>query len=115
VRLLHHLGPGSRVSAASVASAHGRPCGDRDPRTFNRRYLEVATILELAESINGRAIHVDGSLSYDDFWGRLPSEANDPAKMAAYASERGWDTGAKGFTNRSRQSDFQIQSIGLAL
>ena len=63
---------------------------DRDPCTFNRRYLEVATILELAESINGGAIHVDGSLSYDDFWGRLPSEANDPAKMAAYASERGW-------------------------
>jgi TnpA family transposase len=76
---------------------------DCDPRTFNRRYLEVATILELAESINGGAIHVDGSLSYDDFWGRLPSEANDPAKMSAYASERGWDAGGKGFTNQLRE------------
>ena len=76
---------------------------DRDPRTFNRRYLEVATILELAESINGGAIHIEGSLSYDDFWGRLPSEANDPAKMAAYASERGWAAGAKGFTNQLRE------------
>ena len=76
---------------------------DRDPRAFNRRYLEVATVLELAESINGGAIHVDGSLSYDDFWGRLPSEASDPAKMAAYASERGWPAGAKGFTNQLRE------------
>ena len=76
---------------------------DRDPCTFNRRYLEVATILELAEAINGGAIHVDGSLSYDDFWGRLPIEANDPAKMAAYASERGWASGAEGFTNQLRE------------
>src|SRR3984885_4951093 len=57
----------------------------------------------MAESINGGAIHVDGSLSYDDFWGRLPSEANDPAKMAVYASERGWVSGAKGFTNQLRE------------
>jgi len=35
--------------------------------------------------------------------GRLPSEANDPAKMAAYASERGWAAGAKGFTNQLRE------------
>jgi hypothetical protein len=69
----------------------------------HRRYLEVATILELAEGINGGEIHVDGSLSHDDFWGRLPSEANDPAKMAAYVSERGWAPGAKGFTNQLRE------------
>jgi hypothetical protein len=63
----------------------------------------VATILELAESINGGATHVDGSLSYDDFWGRLPIEVNDPAKMTMYASERGWASGAKGFTNQLRE------------
>ena len=50
----------------------------------------------------GGAIHVDGSLSYD-FWGRLPNEANDPAKMAAYACERGWACGAKGFTIQLRE------------
>jgi hypothetical protein len=76
---------------------------DGHPHIFNRRYLEVATILELAESINGGAIHVDGSLRYDDFWGRLPSETNDPAKMAAYASERGWAVGPRGFTNQLRE------------
>jgi hypothetical protein len=59
--------------------------------------------LELAESINGGAIHVMGSLSYDDFWGRLPNEANDPDKMAMYASERSWASGAKGFTNQVRE------------
>ena len=33
----------------------------------------------------------------------MPSEASDPAKMAAYASERGWAAGAKGFTNQLRE------------
>lgn len=46
-----------------------------NPRAFNRRHLEVAVMLELAETIKTGAIHVTGSLSYDDFWGRLPPEA----------------------------------------
>ena len=70
--------------------------------------------MELAEGINGGAIHVDGSLSYDDFWGRLPIEANDPAKMAAYASERGWASGAEGFTNQLRE-DLQSEADRLDL
>jgi len=75
-----------------------------DPRAFNRRHLEVATMLELAEAIKTGAIHVTGSLSYDDFWGRLPAEASDPDKIAAYAAERGWQSGATGFTLEVRDS-----------
>ena len=44
--------------------------GDRgpdEPRVFNRRHLEVVTILELAEAIKAGGINVIGSLSYDDF------------------------------------------------
>jgi TnpA family transposase len=73
-----------------------------EPHSFNRRHLEVLTILELAEAIKTGAIHVSGSLSYDNFWGRLPAETSDPARIAAYAAERGWQAGAKGFTGHVR-------------
>src|SRR5665213_572845 len=53
-----------------------------DDRSFNRRHLEVVTLLELADAIKTGAIHVTGSLSHDDFWGRLPAESSDPNKMA---------------------------------
>ena len=69
-----------------------------EPHSFNRRHLEVLTILELAEAIKTGAIYVTGSLSYDDFWGRLPIDASDPERMAAYAVERSWPAGAAGFT-----------------
>ena len=74
-----------------------------NPRAFNRRHLEVAVMLELAEAIKTGAIHVTGSLSYDDFWGRLPAEASDPDRIAAYATERGWSAGAEGFTRCLRE------------
>jgi TnpA family transposase len=78
--------------------------GDRegDLRSFNRRHLEVVTMLELAEAIKTGAVHVTGSLSFDDFWGRLPADSSDPEKMAAYAAERGWPEGAAGFTTHLR-------------
>ncbi len=74
-----------------------------DPRAFNRRHLEVAVTLELAEAIKTGAIHVSGSISYDDFWGRLPAEASDPDRIAAYAAERGWPDGATGFARHVRE------------
>jgi TnpA family transposase len=73
-----------------------------EPHSFNRRHLEVVTILELAEAIKTGAIYVTGSLSYDDFWGRLPIDASDPERIAAYAAERGWPAGAAGFTGHLR-------------
>ena len=79
--------------------------GDRgasDLRSFNRRHLEVVAILELAEAIKAGAVNVSGSLSYDDFWGKLPTEAGDPERIAAYAAERGWPAGAAGFTTHLR-------------
>jgi len=72
------------------------PAGE-DPRAFDRRNLEVAVTLELAEAIKSGAIHVRGSISYDDFWSRLPAEASDPQRIAEYAAEHGWPNGAAGF------------------
>jgi hypothetical protein len=80
--------------------------GDRgtdDPRSFNRRHLEPLAILEAAEAIKAGAVHVSGSLSYDDFWGKLPTEAGDPQRIAAYVTERGWPAGAAGFTGYLRE------------
>ena len=76
---------------------------DGDPRAFNRRHLEVCAMLELAEAIKTGGIHVVGSLGYDDFWGKLPPEASDPTRIAAYAHERGWPAGVAGFTKHVRE------------
>ena len=67
-----------------------------DKRAFNRRQLEVVTILELAAAIKAGEVFVSGSLSFDRFWDRLPCEAADPAAVAAYATARGWADGADG-------------------
>jgi len=79
--------------------------GDRegDARSFNRRHLEVVTLLELAEAIKSGAIHVTGSMSYDDFWGRLPADSGDPNRMATYAAERGWPADGAGFVTHVRE------------
>src|ERR1039458_7689953 len=76
--------------------------GADKPRLFNRRYLEVLAILELTEAIKAGVVNVSGSLSYEDFWGKLPTEAADPERIAAYAVERGWPAGAVGFTAHLR-------------
>lgn len=67
-----------------------------DGPVFNRRQLEVMVMLELATAIKAGEIFVTGSLSFDRFWDRLPSEAADPGAVAAYATARGWDNGADG-------------------
>jgi hypothetical protein len=67
-----------------------------DKQAFNRRQLEVVAILELVTAIKAGEIFVSGSLSFDRFWDRLPSEAADPATIAAYATARGWGDGADG-------------------
>ncbi len=60
-----------------------------DQRVFNRRQLEVVAILELATAIKAGEVFVHGSLSFDRFWDRLPSDAADPGAIEAYATARG--------------------------
>ena len=67
-----------------------------DKQAFNRRQLEVAVMLELAVVIKAGEVFVSGSSSFDRFWDRLPTEAADPATVAAYATARGWPDGADG-------------------
>ena len=67
-----------------------------DKQAFNLRQLEVVAILELVTAIKAGEIFVSGSLSFGRFWDRLPSEAADPATIAAYATARGWGDGADG-------------------
>lgn len=67
-----------------------------DERVFNRRQLEVVAILELASAIKAGEVSVSGSMSFDRFWDRLPSNAAEPAAMEAYAIARGWTHGAEG-------------------
>jgi len=67
-----------------------------DKLVFNRRQLEVVVLLELATAIKAGEIFVTGSLSFDRFWDRLPSDTADPGEVAAYATARGWEDGADG-------------------
>jgi len=67
-----------------------------DKQLFNRRQLEVVAILELAAAIKAGEVFVSGSLSFDRFWDRLPSEAASPTAIDAYATARGWAHGADG-------------------
>ncbi|HAL38986.1 MAG TPA: Tn3 family transposase [Polaromonas sp.] len=67
-----------------------------DKLAFNRRQLEVVVMLELATAIKAGEVFVTGSLSFDRFWDRLPSEAADSGAVAAYATARGWADGADG-------------------
>jgi len=67
-----------------------------DKKALNRRQLEVVVLLELATAIKSGEIFVSGSLSFDRFWDRLPTEAADPAAVATYATARGWADGAVG-------------------
>jgi TnpA family transposase len=71
---------------------------------FNRRQLEVVSMLELAAAIKAGEMFVTGSLSYDRFWDRLPSEAANPAAIAAYAASQGWGEGADGFIRTLQES-----------
>jgi TnpA family transposase len=75
-----------------------------DKQIFNRRQLEVVAILELASAIKAGEVFVSGSLSFDRFWDRLPSEAADPAAVAAYAAARGWANGADGLVRSVRNA-----------
>ncbi len=75
-----------------------------DKQAFNRRQLEVAAILELATAIGAGEIFVSGSLSFDRFWDRLPSEAADPAAIAAYAAARGWGDEADGLVRAVKKA-----------
>ena len=67
-----------------------------DKQLFNRRQMEVVAILELAAAIKAGEVFVSGSLSFDRFWDRLPSEAASPTAIEAYATARGWTDGADG-------------------
>lgn len=78
-------------------------CED-DGFAYNRRHLEVAAVLELANAIKAGEIFVEGSLSFDQFWNRLPAEAVDPTAIADYASARGWSDGAEGFVRTLKEA-----------
>jgi TnpA family transposase len=75
-----------------------------DEQAFNRRQLEVVAILELVTAIKAGEIFVSGSLSFDRFWDRLPSEAADPGAIAAYATARGWGDGADGLVRAVKKA-----------
>jgi TnpA family transposase len=75
-----------------------------DKLAFNRRQLEVVVMLELATAIKAGEIFVTGSLSFDRFWDRLPTEAADPRAVAAYATARGWADGADGLVRAVRNA-----------
>lgn len=75
-----------------------------DRLAFNRRQLEVVVMLELAAAIRAGEIFVTGSLSFDRFWDRLPSELADPGAVAAYSSARGWAQGADGLVRAVRNA-----------
>ena len=75
-----------------------------DKLAFNRRQLEVVVMLELATAIKAGEIFVSGSLSFDRFWDRLPTEAADPAAIAAYAAARGWADGADGLVHAAKKA-----------
>jgi TnpA family transposase len=75
-----------------------------DRLAFNRRQLEVVVMLELATAIKAGEIFVTGSLSFDRFWDRLPSNVADPGAVAAYATARGWEDGADGLVRAVKNS-----------
>ena len=76
---------------------HGLVQADvNDRRVFNRRQLEVVAILELASAIKAGEVFIVGSLSFDRFWNRIPSDAANPAAIEVYATARGWTNGADG-------------------
>ena len=75
-----------------------------DKQAFNRRQLEVVVILELVTAIKAGEIFVSGSLSFDRFWDRLPSDAAVPVAIAAYAAARGWGDGADGLVRSVKKA-----------
>jgi TnpA family transposase len=88
-----------------------------DPQVFNRRQSEVLAVLELAAAIKAGEMFVNGSLSYDRFWDRLPKECADPSAIAAYAAAQGWEQGVEGFIRTlkctlSRQAGFLEEAVG---
>jgi len=76
----------------------------QDKQAFNRRQLEVVVMLELVTAIKAGEIFVSGSLSFDRFWDRLPTEAADPTAIAAYATARGWAGGADGLVRTVKKA-----------
>jgi TnpA family transposase len=88
-----------------------------DRHAFNRRQLEVVAVLELASAIRAGEVFVQGSLSFERFWDRLPSEATGQAAIEAYAASRGWDGGSEDFIQAlkrdlDRQARFLDRAVG---
>ncbi len=88
-----------------------------DGKAYNRRQLEVVTVLELATAIKAGEMFVCGSLSHDRFWDRLPAEFSHPAAISAYAAARGWHDGADGLVRSvrealGRQAGFLDRALG---
>jgi TnpA family transposase len=91
------------------ALVHDHP---KDLHTFNRRQLEVVAVLELAAAIRAGEVFVQGSLSFERIWDRLPIEATGPAAIEAYAVSRGWNDGLSDFI-RALKRDLDRQAMFL--
>lgn len=63
---------------------------------FSTGQLEVVVILDLAAAIKAGEVFVSGSLSFDRFWDRLPSDAAEPTAIGADAIAGGWSHCADG-------------------
>jgi hypothetical protein len=72
---------------------------------ISRHRVNVARIAEnWDDCLRAGEMFLTGSLSYDRFWDRLPSEAANPAAIAAYAASQGWGEGADGFIGTLQES-----------
>ena len=73
-----------------------------EPDSLNRRILEVAVFLELAEALQSGEIYVPGSGNYDTYTDRLFPIESDPEAVSAYLKARGLPDNAKAFVTQLR-------------
>ena len=66
-------------------------------------HAEAVHTLQPAAGATDQIVRFTGSLRYDDLWGRVPIDASDTERMAAYATERGWAGGEAGSTGHLRE------------
>ncbi|MCP5116834.1 MAG: hypothetical protein GY953_38910, partial [bacterium] len=74
-----------------------------EPDILNRRILEVAVFLELAEALQSGEIYVPGSRNYDTYTDRLYPIESDPEAVTAYLKARGLPDNAKSFVTELRE------------
>jgi hypothetical protein len=73
-----------------------------EPDILNRRILEVAVFLELAEALQSGEIYVPGSCNYDSYTDSLYPIESDPQAVSAYLKARGLPDNAEAFVTKLR-------------